>query len=222
MKMINHFTTSVGLLVALALPAQAQKNTTQREPFRIGLEASFNAATYAGSDRESLAGGSFGIRAEYDILKHAYVSASLRYAEHQIDEGNNPNQFSWYEVGYIELPLSLGGFKPIGRHLGLFAETGPYFAYGVGGHAAEGAMAEGYWFLDTDQKRFFCPKVGSPRRFDLGWGAQAGFAFRHCRFTLGYQLGFIPVWKSGNNPDLPHTAKYRNATFSFGFAYLFY
>lgn len=209
-------------LLALFAAASCTAAYSQREePIRLGIEAGPSFNQYTGSGRESLAGGFFGVRGEFDISKHAYLAGSLRYIMKGADQGQT--WADWYAPGYVELPLAIGGYKQIGRHLGIFAETGPYFAIGTGGKAYRPTESEDrpwhLWFDDEDMP-FYSAANGRPRRFDMGWGGQAGFAFRHFRLTLSYEIGFLPVWKKGMSPS--GSGSYRNSSFLIGFSYLFY
>lgn len=217
-----HALTKALVLSTLAL-SSATAGAQRNEPFRIGLEAGYTFNTYNSSHRDVNIGGLFGVRAEYDLpkLKRAYVAGGARFIMRGADTPSKPQDRDWYRAGYIEVPLAMGVYWQAGRRVGLFAETGPYFAYGIGGRIDDSSLA-GYWFSSDSNDRFFSAANNHPRRFDVGWGGQAGFAFKHFRFSLGYEQGLIPVWSSGQTPDLPHTAKYRNSSVVMGFSYLFY
>jgi len=199
-------------------PLQAQ--TTDR--LRLGIEAGFTVSNFTNSDRYCRMGGFVGLRGEYDYGKSLFFAGGLRFIGKGADSLNGYDGAAdeSFSPRYIEIPLSVGIYKQFNRRLRLFAETGPYLAFGVGGRMSGSYNDLGPGQYSEWDRRFFSKESGNPRRFDPGWGARAGFRCKHFSVSMGYEIGFRTLWKQ--------TGKYsgydsgRNSSFNVGVSYMFY
>lgn len=189
---------------------------------RLGIEAGCTVNNFTNSGRYCRMGGFVGLRGEFDYDKNIYFAGGLRFIGKGADslDGYDGAADESFSPRYIEIPLSVGIYKQFNRRLRLFAETGPCLAFGVGGRMSGSNDNLGPGAYSEWDRRFFSKESGSPRRFDPGWGARAGFRCKHFSVSVGYGIGFRTLWKQ--------TERYagyddgRNSSFNVGVAYLFY
>lgn len=210
---------SLGLCLLGSISSLQAQN---EDRLRIGIEVGLTINNFTNSDRICTAGGLVGVRGEYDYNKNLYFSGGLRYVSKGADclDGYDGAPDESFTPSYIEIPLAVGVYKQFNPRLRLFAETGPYFAFGVGGRYSGSSADVGPGYYHEWDYRFFSKKSGNPRRFDPGWGARAGFRFKHFSMSLGYEIGFRTIWKPTSASSDRYD--YRNSSFSVSFAYLFY
>lgn len=208
------------LLAALCVVTVMNAQTGTDEPakrFRIGAEAGLSINNYTNSDRSAREGFYVGARGEYR-LRGCYLSASLRLIRKGADaytgDGGGDD---FYEAYYMELPMSVGGSGRLGRKTSIFGETGPYVAVGVGGRHKGENDDTGVMYKWDDN--FYSNANGNPRRFDAGWGIRGGISFSHVSVSVGYEIGFIPVWNVSDSRL--GNSNHHNSSFTVGVAYMF-
>lgn len=200
--------------------AQAIAETTKH--FRIGVEAGLSINNYTGADRYWREGFYVGARGECQ-KENCFLSASLMLVRKGADAyTGDSDSDDYYEAYYVELPVAIGLRGKLSRRVTIFGETGPYLAIGIGGKAKgesfcyehEHGMVTYKW-----DNRFFSSANDSPSRFDAGWGVRGGVGFSHIDVSVGYEIGFMPVW------DVTHVAyggeNHHNSSFSLGLTYIF-
>lgn len=209
----KRFLLAGAILLSLPMPAQEKK------PFRIGVEAGASIHNYTGTDRYYKDGFYAGVRGEYS-LKNCYVTGGLRFIQKGADAyTGDSDSDDFYRANYIEIPLAVGIQHRINKSLYLFGETGPYVAVGISGKSKGESYSGGPGNTTHWDDKFFSAANDSPRRLDVGWGLRAGLGFYSFQISIGYEIGFIPVWSVSDS----QLANYNNhnSGFTAGIAYLF-
>lgn len=165
-------------------------------PYKLGITAGFNFPSFTASDCDITWGTQAGIDLLIDagdLLDDTYFRAQLKYsmkgARQMRTRLLNDLTFEDYHVHYtthyIELPIHYGYSYAIDSDWSILADTGPYFAIGLGGTSRE----HGTW---ANTNSFF--KYNDASRFDYGWGLQAGLMFQQTlMLNVSYDWGFKNV-----------------------------
>lgn len=190
-------------LVALLSSAMIQQADAQildfdgMPPYKLGLTAGFNAPTFSAADYDYTVGVNGGIDLMVDgsdIFDNTFARFVLRYSMKGATgpDGKNPYYTNesgthmnkmHYTTHYIELPVHYGYAWAIDRDWTVMAETGPYFAFGLGGTSRPDDES----ILDSHS--FFNHYDAS--HFDFGWGVQVSALFdQQWQLHVGYDWGF--------------------------------
>jgi len=198
-------------LVALmaALTAQAQLlNFEGMPPYRLGVFGGLNVPSFSAGSYDytlgvhggldfMISGGAFD-----EDLSDLYTRIDLKYSMKGADGPNTvPNSAGTYDkvhftTHYLEIPVHVGYAWRLADQFSLLAETGPYFAYGMGGTARPDGDA-----IDFKEQAFF--KNYDAKHFDFGWGVRAGILFSQViELYAGYDWGFkniTPLFRQNTN-----------------------
>lgn len=155
--------------------------------FRFGVTGGVNISSTTSEYADSKVGFQVGARGEYNFNNSLYLGAALVWDQKgwKVDGESASN-------GYINLPVHIGYRYNFSEKWGIFAEVGPYFAYGVTGE-----------IFDID----------GVNRFDCGIGGRVGVEF--CKFQLhvGYDYGLTKL------ADIDDAAN--NTNIGVGISYMF-
>lgn len=184
--------------------AQLLAGVEGMRPYKLGVTAGINVSTFSGSHIDCKAGYNLGIDFMADaseLIENTYVRANLLFQRKgaSIDwpmsnVGDGVKFEAKARVGYLEIPLACGYAYRLTDDWTLLGETGPYIAFGLGGHY------ESDDFMSIDGKKFFDSSISygdytlvqSPKRFDFGWGfAVGGMLWSTHQIKLGYQFGLM-------------------------------
>ena len=179
--------------------------------FRFGPTAGLNISTMnLVLDHSSKVGFNVGAIVEYNFSDNWLVSSGLKYSQKGVKWDNivggkdlkaNP--------GYLEIPLHLGYRYVFTDKFSMFAEFGPYFAFGVSGKLKADGFSSIDYFDDTATRVF----GGEAKKFDLGLGFAVGAEYNKIQLRLGYDFGLTKGF------DVEDSAKTRN--FYIGVGYMF-
>ncbi len=101
---------------------------------------------------------------------------------------------------YLQIPINIGyQLNLFGIKLGI--QTGPYFALALGGTTKIGVAGAYKSFNIFKEGIKDNIKNFSPKRFDMGWGAQAMAYFMNYYATVGADFGFLNVGKNKTNAE---------------------
>ena len=185
----------VCMMCALVLSANAQ---------RFGVQVGMNLANVSldGDLQSDLLAYQVGPVADFDITNsfafNTGVLFSVKGFKSEIYESNK------WSLSYIEIPLNfaykldLGGMK-------LYAQAGPYLAYGV---------ANKYTYEEGNVKYEVKSNWDELKKFDFGVGFGAGAELEHLKIGMGYGLGLANISESDNT-------KNKNRNFMITAAWLF-
>lgn len=168
-------------VACFALTASAQ----EKGDFRFGVTAGMNVSNITDMEMDSRIGFHVGAKAEYNITDNLYGSAALLFSQKgnkKEEDGEKLTQ----NPGYLELPIHIGYRFKMGDKVSIFAETGPYFAYGICGKSKVEGLG-----LEEDVKFFDDDDVN---KFDFGWGVKAGVEYAKFQISLGYEHGITEVF----------------------------
>lgn len=168
-------------VACFALTASAQ----EKGDFRFGVTAGMNVSNITDMEMDSRIGFHVGAKAEYNITDNLYGSAALLFSQKgnkKEEDGEKLTQ----NPGYLELPIHIGYRFKMGDKVSIFAETGPYFAYGICGKSKLEVLG-----LEEDVKFFDDDDVN---KFDFGWGVKAGVEYAKFQISLGYEHGITEVF----------------------------
>lgn len=193
-------------LVALLSSAMIQQADAQildfdgMPPYKLGLTAGFNVPTFSGADYDYTVGVNGGIDLMVDgsdLFDNTFARVELLYSMkgatgpdgkpqvHINEDGSKTEIFPkmHYTTHYIVVPVHYGYAWAIDRDWTVMAETGPYFAVGLGGTARPDE--EAIW----ESNSFFNHYNAS--RLDFGWGVQVSALFdQQWQLHVGYDWGF--------------------------------
>ena len=195
------------LLAALLLCGSAVTASAQNEGFRFGATVGMNVSSITNTSADSRIGFNIGVRGEYSFSNSLYANAALLFSQKGAKYGV---EYAGYDTklkanpGYIEIPLHFGYHYDLGNNVGIFLETGPYFAFGVCGKEKIEAGKLEY-------KSDFFGDDGA-NTFDAGWGLRGGVEASGFQVHLGYDHGFSKLYDGGNS---------KNSNFSIGVSYMF-
>lgn len=155
--------------------------------FRFGVTGGMNISNTTSEVADSKIGFQVGLRGEYNFNNSLYLNAAILWDQKgwKVEDESANN-------GYINLPIHIGYRYNFSEKFSIFAEVGPYFAYGVTGD-----------IFDID----------GINRFDCGIGGRAGIEI--CKFQVhaGYDYGLTDL------ADIEDAAK--NTNIMVGVSYMF-
>lgn len=171
--------------------------------FRFGVTGGMNVPNITDMETDCRIGFNVGGRVEYNFSKSFFMTSGLLLTQkgYDSDAGYSANPL------YLEIPIHFGGRYSLGNSVSIFGETGPYFAFGVGGKAKYQEDVNGMSVEVKDD--FFGDNAGNI--FDCGWGLRAGVEVSNIQIHLGYEYGFTKVFEDGGH----------NSNFMVGLTYYF-
>ena len=174
---------------------------------RFGVTGGMNFSTISKPAEPSRISFSGGLEVLLPFSPHVYADMKVLYS-------NKGFKFDYSSLGhencsleYIEMPLHAGYQIAVMKGVRLFADAGPYLAYGYSYHHTDKArvydvIVDLYELLgapysidefkiNEEQERKDWNKL------DVGLGVTAGIElFRYCRVFFCYERGLRPVWKA--------------------------
>lgn len=184
------------LLATLVSTAKAQIiNVEGMPPYKLGITFGLNVPTLSGDDLEYTSGLHAGLNLMLDasdLITNTYGRVELLYSMKGAGtKGDNVR----ITTHYLEIPVHYGYAWAVNDKVTLMVETGPYFAWGLGGKmrlTETGNLADldpslAGWKIEAYHKFF-----DDAKRFDFGWGLHIGAMFwDKFQVTAGYDWGFI-------------------------------
>ena len=185
-------------IAALALTSVASAQILDFEgmpPYKLGITAGLNMASFSAVGYDHALGIQAGIDLMVDasdLFEHTHLRTQLKYSMKGakgpetllFSNDLEPETYNiYYTTHYLELPIHYGYSWRLADDWTILAETGPYFAVGLGGTGREDGLA---W---PKSHSFF--KYYDACRFDFGWGIQAGVLFcQELMLNVSYDWGF--------------------------------
>lgn len=205
--------------VALLALATITMNAQDFKKFRFGPTAGLNISTMnLDWDHSSRVGFNVGAICEYNFTNNWYVGSGLKFTQKGVRWNNiinnidNPNLKS--TPGYLEIPVNIGGRYSFNDKFSIFAEVGPYFAFGVcGKYKIEGGSCNYFGDEGEDFMELLTGTEVRAKRFDFGLGFAAGVEYAKFQLRVGYELGLTKAF------NIDNSAKMRNLYV--GLAYMF-
>jgi len=189
-------------LVASALMSESKAQLLDFDgmpPYKLGLTAGLNLPTFSGSEYDYTLGFNAGVDLMLDgsdLWSNTFGRIQLKYS---MKGATGPDAYAQvyyinevkyedfpkthYTTHYIEVPLHYGYAWSIDRDWTFMAETGPYFAFGLGGTSRPDneSIFESHSFFNHY----------NASHFDFGWGLQASVLFdQQWQLHVGYDWGF--------------------------------
>ena len=208
MKLRSCLTLSSLLFIVFSL--HAQKHSTFLEG---GVNCSWVSVTNGGrfDNANTLTSYQFGLTWDKHLAKSAYLQTGVHYtgkgAKMQLGEENV--DAIWYESKtnpfYLEIPLNIV-LKCTGNGKArLFAGTGPYVAFGVGGKNKVEGKIDNTFFKSEDKIKFTDEEQGTSlplqdlagfpnmHRLDYGFNILAGVECKKLMFKAQYGYGLAKL-----------------------------
>lgn len=171
-------------VACLSLTANAQ----EKGEIRLGAIAGMNISNIAGYSMSERIGFHVGAKAEYNFNDGLYANAGLLFTQKGCTKDENDFERT-HTPGYLEIPINLGYRYSISEGVGVFGETGPYFAFGICGKSKSEYKINGH--SEESKDDFFGEK--DVHRFDLGWGLKVGVEVHKFQIAIGYEFSIPPV-----------------------------
>lgn len=199
--------------IAILALATLSMNAQDFKKFRFGPTAGLNISTMnLDWDHSSRIGFNVGAICEYNFTNNFYVGSGLKFTQkgvkwnNIVNNINDPNLKS--NPGYLEIPVNVGGRYSFNDKFSIFAEVGPYFAFGVCGKYKN----------DDDSRKYFGDEGATvlgvyAKRFDFGLGFAAGVEYAKFQLRVGYELGLTKAF------DVANSAKTRNLFIGVGYMF---
>ncbi len=198
--------------IIIALLAIVVATTASAQELRWGVTGALNFswARSTANSSDAYVGFNAGVKAEMDFSDYItdgfYLDGRLLYTL----KGGRWAGFH-QNLGYLQLPVTLGYRYPVADDVALFGGLGPYFGLGVlgknvtkagGTKVKEDLFGEGY------------------KRFDFGLNYQVGVElYSNWQVFLGFEHSLINAMKS--NFEGADDVKIRPINFYIGTAYMF-
>lgn len=183
-----------------------------RDGIRLGVTGGMNVSNITDMNADCRIGFNAGLRAEVGIMNNFYFGTGFLVSQKGYKYDSEIKGISAEVKGnplYLQIPLQLGYALDLGNTVGLFAETGPYLAFGVAGkHKVEGS---GFGTNVESKVDFFGDDGLDAKVFDAGWAVRAGVEVSNFQIHLGYEYGFTKVFEDGGH----------NSNFNVGVSYFF-
>ena len=201
-----------GLLFCSMLSASAQS----QGDVRFGVTGGMNVSNITDLDADCRIGFNLGARIEYGITDNLYFGSGLLFSQKGyekeysgIEDGTLVNLKLKGNPLYLQIPIQLGYHHNLSNNVGLFAETGPYLAFGIAGKNKAEASIPGVASV-SEKEDFFGSDAANV--FDMGWGLRAGVNVSKFQIHLGYEYGFTKV---------ADDTSCHNSNFNVGLTYFF-
>ena len=180
-------------------------------PYKLGVTVGFNSSRFSNEKFNPKAGFNLGLDLMLDasdIINNTYTRIELLAQRKgaRLDWLKNRDIVPKVPVEtkirtlYIEIPIHYGYAYRLNRDWSVMGETGPYLAFGLGGHyhtpeadAFQESHPQLYKVFNSYPKFFSNTYDGQkPKRLDLGWGFAAGaMLWNQHQFMLKYDFGAI-------------------------------
>ena len=173
------------------------------------IVAGMNVASYNQDGASSRIGFHVGVRGDYYVTGsqegfyfNAGLMLSLKGCEVEVIKGDDEwwgfdSKKSSLNPFYLDIPIHVGYKYSVTDNIGIFADFGPYFSFGLFG------KTEGESVFGDD----------GLKRFDVGLGLRGGVEFnKKFNVSLGYDWGLVDVVDNGN-------LKNRNFMVSLGYKF---
>lgn len=177
---------------------------------RFGVTGGMNVANITDAEADCRIGFNIGGRVEYNFSESFFMTSGLLLTQKGCTSEYEEMGLNMEETAnplYLQIPVHFGGRYSLGNGVSIFGETGPYFAFGVGGKYKVEAS---YGGKSKDDKVNFFDQDGT-NVFDFGWGLRAGVEVSNIQIHLGYEYGFTKVFDGGGH----------NSNFMVGLTYYF-
>ena len=200
------------LIAALMFSGIISASAQSEGDFRLGVTGGMNVAKVTDLEADCRIGFNLGARVEYGITNQVYAGTGLLLSLKGFEEEYYDDEDVKMEVKgnplYLQIPIHVGYKYDLGNGVGLFGETGPYLAFGVGGKIKEEMKVEG---LSVEGKTdYFGDDAANV--FDMGWGLRLGVEVSRFQIHLGYEYGFTKVVDDTSS---------HNSNFNVGVSYFF-
>lgn len=203
--MKKFLTVCAVMIAAFVTSAKAQIiNVEGMPPYKLGITVGLNVPTMSGTmpygdkslDLRYTAGFHAGLNLMLDasnIIDNTYGRFELRYSMKGANVKGDEMRITTH---YLELPIHYGYAWAVHEKVTLMAETGPYFAWGLGGRLN---FTDTKVYTGPDQNELAGWNVevyrnffDDAKRFDFGWGLHIGAMFcDKFQITAGYDWGFL-------------------------------
>ncbi len=196
------------IMITAVILGFATNANAQEKKVAFGLKGGINICTASarvGSTRANninpSAGFHAGITLDMPVAQQIYLFTGAEYSVKGfvIDESMDTK----VTASYVQVPLAVG-IKMDMNNWGLYMNTGPYLAYGVGGRITHGSTSTNT-FSDTFMKKF-----------DFGFVYNVGIDWRKWRFGCGSEVGLLNILQD-NESDI----SMENINFVFSAGYRF-
>lgn len=195
--MKKFLTVCAVVITAFLTSAKAQIiNVEGMPPYKLGITVGLNVPSMSGDGLKYTTGIHAGLNLMLDasnIIENTYGRFELRYS---MKGANFKDSDFRLTTHYLEIPIHYGYAWAVHENVTLMAETGPYFAWGLGGrlrstdnnvYSGPGQNEWAGWNVEVYRKFF-----DDAKRFDLGWGLHIGaMFFDKFQVTAGYDWGFM-------------------------------
>ncbi|HEY8959584.1 porin family protein [Chitinophaga sp.] len=183
----------------------------QNKPFTFGVNAGLNisnayeGANYILAPKKSKPGFQAGFNIDYAVSDNFYLRSGLSLTTkgviHEKTDiwigGSNPpvtySKTTTRET-YLQLPLLIGYQYHITPAYRLFAQAGPYFAYGIGGKEITESKTI-HQSEEIDNKKVSTDTFGEKgtglSRTDCGLGGGLGVGYKRIALMISYELGLV-------------------------------
>ena len=179
-------------------------------PYKLGFSIGLNSSAFSADDFQNKSGFNFGVDLMFDasdLINNTYLRTGLLLQR----KGAKIKDMKFRTV-YLELPVHYGYAYRVNSNWTVMGETGPYFAFGLGGNCHLAADKEKG--TPSYYSKFFSEiyEKQKPTRFDIGWGIAVGGMLNNThQFMLKYDFGFINM----------NDAFQQNRNFQISYSYFF-
>ena len=208
---------TIALAALFAGNAMAMDNVPESGMTWVGF-GGFTVSNLKGETLNPKVGVTFGLKMDY-MLPNAYgtyFNVGLDWTQKgarwtgpiKFSDGKTEDITEKFQSHYIELPIHVGYRYNFSQKFGIYAEVGPYFAFGVTGkykwkpesdlRPDESEMVFGknvQRFFPTAYPSGFKHKENAIQRFDCGFGFRVGAEFKNMySLNVGYDWGFTDMY----------------------------
>lgn len=194
------------LMAAMLFCGVISSSAQSKGDVRFGLTGGMNVANVTDLEADCRIGFNVGGRIEYGITNNVYLGSGLLLSQKgfQYDDSDDIKA----NPLYLQIPIQFGYHHDLGNSVGLFAETGPYLAFGVGGKLK--AKEDMGGILLSTKVDYFGDNAAEV--FDMGWALRLGVEVSRFQIHLGYEYGFTKVFED---------TSCHNSNFNVGVSYFF-
>ena len=204
------------LMFCGVIATSAEEKWSDKHDFRWGISGGMNLSKVTSFHSDFRVGFDAGLNIEIAQKKKLnYIGAGLHLSQKGfqrdvlVDDGvsiklkGNPL--------YLEVPFWAGHRHQLGKNTFYFTDSGPYFAFGVGGKLKGETQIAGASV--TEKENYFSEEGANARAFDMGWGVRMGIETHGVQFHVAYQYGFLKTYKMYDS--------HHNANLNIGLSYYF-
>lgn len=224
MKTIKTLVAAATMLLAAAMPAQAQK-------VNLGIEAgyTYNSLLVSGDyDTEGLSGFAVGAVVDVALPQSWTLQTGLSYVRKggsvsgEAISGTKITQLHDMNLNYLRVPVMVGRKVSLGAGFSITPRVGWYFAEGISGSGNVTGDSDytGSWVaMRVESFKDFTSRQGENEilaykgcnRFDTGIAIGVNFDYRHFGIKVGYDFGVTRVtsYGKGHNSSLSVGLVYR-------------